>query len=66
MMSHLVEVPSRFFTENGFWYFRTREGVSVGPFDNMRDANLGLSEYLQFAQAYPQQFAKWFGSGRAA
>ncbi|RMA80264.1 DUF6316 family protein [Umboniibacter marinipuniceus] len=65
-MSNLVAIPSRFYTENEFWFFRTRESVNIGPFDTIEAARAGLNEYLSFAATNPKQFSKWFGPGRVA
>ncbi|MBT8139207.1 MAG: hypothetical protein KJP25_05545 [Gammaproteobacteria bacterium] len=44
-------VPSRcerFYSLRSEWFFATREGASVGPFDTLESANSGLSDYLDF------------------
>jgi hypothetical protein len=43
----------RFFKDNGFWYFFTREGVSVGPFDRINMAVAGSREYIQCVRQTP-------------
>ena len=35
----------RFFSSDGQWYFSTREGDNVGPFNSLHDARAGLVEY---------------------
>lgn len=65
-MSNLVSVPSRFYMQDDFWFFRTREEANIGPFDSFEAAREGLNEYLNFAATNPNQFLKWFGPGRAA
>ncbi|WP_298635911.1 DUF6316 family protein [uncultured Umboniibacter sp.] len=65
-MSKLVAVPSRFYVQDDFWFFRTREDVNIGPFDSFEAAREGLDDYLSFAATSPKQFSKWFGPGRAA
>ena len=37
----------RYFSANGGWYFCTREGEEVGPFDSRAEAQAGLSAYLR-------------------
>lgn len=44
-------VPSRgnrFFVVSGDWYFKTREGAPMGPFDNRREAEQGLYDFIEF------------------
>lgn len=38
----------RYFQRNGYWYYATREGVDIGPFDSVDDAESGVQEYIQF------------------
>lgn len=33
---------------DGKWYFTTREGKSMGPFDTEDEAGVGLSDFLEF------------------
>ena len=35
----------RFFTADGQWYFATREGTNVGPFESLNEARAALVEY---------------------
>lgn len=37
----------RFFTISDRWYFTTREGEDLGPFENRDEANTKLLEYLE-------------------
>ncbi len=42
------EIPyrsGRFFSADGSWYFSTREGNNVGPFETLQLARAGLVEY---------------------
>lgn len=39
---------SRFIQKGGYWYYTTREGVDIGPFDSAKDAELGVSEFIDF------------------
>ncbi len=46
---------SRFFTKDGYWYYSTREGVDIGPFDSQPEAERGVSKYIDFVlHAEPQ------------
>ncbi|MGQ9424967.1 DUF6316 family protein [Gilvimarinus sp. F26214L] len=38
----------RFFTSNDYWYYTTREGVDIGPFDSFEDAANGANEFIDF------------------
>lgn len=45
------KVPSRsgrFLKKEGYWYYTTREGVDIGPFDSRDDAETGVSEFVNF------------------
>lgn len=39
---------NRFFIVNRGWYFKTREGASMGPFDHRREAEQGLDDFIEF------------------
>lgn len=36
----------RFYSENGGWYFKTREGEELGPFDEKCDAKEALEMHI--------------------
>jgi len=38
---------SRFFKEQGKWFFYTREGTMEGPFSDLEHAELRLEEYIK-------------------
>jgi hypothetical protein len=38
---------SRFFQEEGKWFFYTREGTMEGPFSKLEDAEVRLNEYIK-------------------
>ena len=38
----------RFFAAQGEWFFSTREGTSIGPFDDKGDARKGLGDFIEF------------------
>lgn len=40
----------RLFQKNGFWYFHTREGVKIGPFNSKELAIRGAHDYGDFAE----------------
>jgi len=41
---------SRFFQSEGYWYYNTREGVAIGPFDSISEAETGVSDFIDFIQ----------------
>ncbi len=43
------ERKERVFQKGNYWYFCTREGVDVGPFDSESLAIKGASDYVGFA-----------------
>jgi hypothetical protein len=38
----------RVFTQHNYWYFRTREGMDIGPFDSINDAVEGINGFIDF------------------
>ena len=38
---------SRFFKQQGKWFFYTREGTMEGPFSELQDAENRLNEYIK-------------------
>ena len=38
----------RFCSAQGDWYSSTREGAPIGPFENKREANTGLNDFIEF------------------
>jgi len=41
----------RYMQKDGYWYYSTREGVDIGPFDNRQDAEYGVGEFIDFIKA---------------
>jgi Domain of unknown function (DUF6316) len=57
----------RFFAVNGAWYFATREGASIGPFEGKLEAQTGLSDFIDFIQlAEPQVLSTFYSSLHSA
>ena len=44
----LPKRKSRFFKIEGYWYYSTREGMDIGPFDSVSAAEKGVCEYIDF------------------
>ena len=38
----------RFFQKADYWYYSTREGVDIGPFDSLHEAETGVSDFIDF------------------
>lgn len=38
----------RFFTQHNYWYFRTREGMDIGPFSTLLEATNGVTGFIDF------------------
>lgn len=38
----------RYFEKDGYWYYSTREGVDIGPFDTVHEAERGVSDFIDF------------------
>lgn len=39
---------TRFTQADGYWYYNTREGVAIGPFDTLSEAEIGVSDFIDF------------------
>ena len=54
---------NRFFVVGGEWYFNTREGAPMGPFDDRREAEQGLYDFLEFmALAEPKVLSRLYAA----
>lgn len=42
------ERNQRFFQKASYWYYSTREGVDIGPFDSLSEAEVGASDFIDF------------------
>lgn len=64
------EVPmrcKRFFQKDNYWYYSTREGVDIGPFDTRHEAERGVSDFIDFiVHAEPEVVATFERYGHAA
>ena len=53
----------RFFAVNSAWYFATREGASIGPFESKYDAQNGLTDFIDFIQlAEPRVLSSFYSN----
>jgi hypothetical protein len=39
---------TRILQKDNYWYYSTREGVDIGPFDAQQDAEIGVGEFIDF------------------
>jgi Domain of unknown function (DUF6316) len=54
---------NRFFVVSGDWYFKTREGAPMGPFDHRGEAEQGLYDFLEFMTlAEPKILSRLYAS----
>jgi len=44
----------RIFEKNSYFYYRTREGIDIGPFDSQTDAERGVVDFIEFMSTGPQ------------
>lgn len=51
---------ARIFNMENYWYFATREGTDIGPFDSREEASSGLQDFLQFIQLANQRTLQSF------
>lgn len=57
----------RFFAVNTAWYFATREGASIGPFESKDDAQQGLVDFIDFIKlAGPRVLTTFYASLHSA
>lgn len=53
---------SRFYHLYNAWYFHTREGANIGPFNDEPEARKGLTDFLDFIALADTQTLKSFYS----
>lgn len=56
----------RYLQKDGYWYYSTREGVDIGPFDSHEDAENGVGEFIDFIQASEPKVTDLLKQYRAA
>lgn len=51
----------RFFAAQGEWFFSTREGAPMGPFEDKLEAKNGLQDFIEFMNlAEPKTLSKLY------
>ncbi len=53
---HFPQRQERFFQRNEYWYYATREGADMGPFDSYEEAVLGADEFIDFIESASPTF----------
>lgn len=53
-LGHVPMRTDRFFAVNNSWYFDTREGPAIGPYDSKLDARKGLADFIEFLTLSPK------------
>lgn len=41
----------RFAKKDGYWYYNTREGVDIGPFDSLTEAEAGAVAFIDYIRS---------------
>jgi hypothetical protein len=54
---------ARFFKLHNFWFFATREGAAVGPFDAQEGAMHAVEDYIEFMQKADDGAREFFTPG---
>ena len=53
----------RFFNLHNFWFFATREGAAVGPYDTKPQAQAGVGDYIEFVSGADPSSLQFFTTG---
>jgi|TARA_R110000822_G_scaffold187752_19_gene326841 hypothetical protein len=53
----------RFFKLHNFWFFATREGAAVGPFDSKECADRAVGDFIEFAKQADEETLAFFIPG---
>jgi Domain of unknown function (DUF6316) len=56
----------RLIQKDGYWYYSTREGVDIGPFDSIGEARQGVDEFVDFIAASEPSMAETLKQYRVA
>ena len=49
----IPERTNRIYEKNSYYYYRTREGIDIGPFDTPAEAKRGVSDFIDFMSNGP-------------
>jgi len=53
----------RFFNLHNYWFFATREGAAVGPYDTKEHAIQGAQSFIEFARQADNSTMQLFTQG---
>ena len=53
----LPERRERFFQRQAYWYYSTREGVDIGPYDSKGGAVKGCEQFIEYLHKHDPGFA---------
>lgn len=53
----------RYFKLHNFWFFATREGAAVGPFDSKEGAIEAVVDFIEFAKKADAETLEFFTPG---
>jgi hypothetical protein len=56
----------RYLQKDSYWYYTTREGVDIGPFDSRADAEIGVHDFVEFISASEPKISDLLKQYRAA
>lgn len=53
----IPERSDRFFRKDDYWYYTTREGVDIGPFDSIDEAIQSAEQLIKFITGEEPSFS---------
>lgn len=53
----IPERNDRFFCKDDYWYYTTREGVDIGPFDSLDEAIENAEQLIEFITSEAPAFS---------
>ena len=63
---NIPDRSGRFVEKSNYWYYQTREGVDIGPFDSREEAETGVGDFIDYICASAPEAAKVIERYRAA
>lgn len=54
----IPERSDRFFCKDDYWYYTTREGVAIGPFDSIDEAITSAEQLIEFITGEAPTFSE--------
>ncbi|WP_196137440.1 DUF6316 family protein [Aliikangiella sp. G2MR2-5] len=50
--AHEFSRSGRFFKNNGYWFFKTREGVDYGPYSDRVECRYAYNEFIEMVSSH--------------